>query len=111
MLTVKRLAEALNANRILMPEPNREVTGGYTGDLLSWVMGRAQSGDAWVTIMSNVNVAAVAQLSDTAVVVFAEGVVPDEAAVRAASLHDINLISVPEGAFAVCAAIARMLEV
>lgn len=41
---------------VATPETDREITGVYIGDLLSWVMGRAQSGDAWITIMSNANI-------------------------------------------------------
>ena len=44
---------------------------GYAGDLLSWVMSHATAGDAWVTIMSNINVAAVASLTEVACVIFA----------------------------------------
>ncbi len=38
----------------------RAVPGGNCGDLLSWVMGRAGSGSAWITVMGNVNAVAVA---------------------------------------------------
>ena len=44
---------------LCLPEPDREITGVYIGDLLSWVMGRAKSGDAWLTIMSNINMKSV----------------------------------------------------
>ncbi len=110
MLTVEALAKALNASRITVSDAERVVVGGYAGDLLSWVMGRAQSGDAWVTIMSNVNVAAVAQLADVACVVFAEGVTPDANAINAARTHNINLLTVSGGTFETCAAIASLLR-
>ena len=72
-----KVEELLNHgfSEISLPEPDREIKGVYIGDLLSWVMGRATSGDAWVTIMSNINVIAVAQLTDVACVILAEGVV------------------------------------
>ena len=76
-MTVNELAQKLNAEVLSMPSPDSEITGGYCGDLLSWVMGRAQCGNAWITIMSNINVAAVASLSDVACVILAEGVKPD----------------------------------
>ena len=38
---------------VTLPDKDREIDGVYVGDLLSWVMGRAQSGNAWITIMSN----------------------------------------------------------
>ena len=77
-MTVEELTGALGLEVLYPGEPDREITGCYCGDLLSWVMGRAQAGDAWITIMSNVNVAAVAALADVACVILAEGVEPDE---------------------------------
>lgn len=110
MLTVEKLAEELGLAVMELPEGGREITGGYAGDLLSWVMGRAQPGDAWVTIMSNMNVSAVAQLTDVACVVFAEGVVPDKEAVTKAELHGINLLGSSKGVFELCAEIKAKLE-
>lgn len=57
----------------------REVSGCYIGDLLSWVMSKANVGQAWITVMSNTNVAAVASMTDCACVVLCEGARPDDA--------------------------------
>ena len=110
MLTVEMLAKELDLNIMELPDGGREIEGGYAGDLLSWVMGRAQPGDAWVTIMSNMNVSAVAQLTDVACVIFAEGVVPDREAVNKAELHGINLLGSDLGVFELCHKISSMLE-
>ena len=60
---------------VATPETDREMTGRlYRRPLQLWVMGRAQSGDAWITIMSNANIVAVAALADTACIIAAEGV-------------------------------------
>ena len=83
-MTVKELTHAMDLYAFLLPEPGRQVTGGYAGDLLSWVMGRASAGDAWLTIMSNQNVAAVALMVEVACVVLTEGVAPDDALLRRA---------------------------
>ncbi|MCR5809390.1 MAG: hypothetical protein K6G56_07490 [Clostridiales bacterium] len=109
MLTVEKLAEKLGLAVIELPEPDREITGGYAGDLLSWVMGRARMGDAWVTIMSNMNVSAVAQLADVACVVFAEGVVPDKEALDRARMHGVNMLGSGKGIFELCADIASAM--
>lgn len=110
MLTVEKLVEKLGLRVIELPDGEREITGGYAGDLLSWVMGRAQEGDAWVTIMTNMNVAAVAQLTDVACVVFAEGVEPDKEAVIKARLHGINLLGSPKGVFELCGEISAAMN-
>ncbi len=109
MTTVNELILSLSLTPLLLSDGERPVTGGYCGDLLSWVMGRAKAGDAWVTIMSNVNVAAVAQLADPACVILAENVAPDPALLSAAKRSELNLLSSPDGAFALAAKIAALL--
>lgn len=52
----------------------KEITGGFCGDLLSWAMGKAKSGDCWFTVMGNLNVIAVASLADVAAVVLCQDV-------------------------------------
>ena len=63
-MTVQDLATQLNLTPFHLEDGSRQVTGGgYCGDLLSWVMGKAPADGVWLTIMSNVNVAAVSGLS------------------------------------------------
>ena len=71
-MTVKELSEKLALEVLCMPEPEREVSGAYAGDLLSWVMGRAEEGNVWATIMTNVNVVAVASLVGVSLVVICD---------------------------------------
>ena len=62
----------------------KEITGGFCGDLLSWAMGRAKSGDCWFTVMGNLNVIAVASLADVAAVILCHGAaLAEDAASRA----------------------------
>ncbi len=91
-MTVEALAVACGLRQLTLPAPEREVNGVYIGDLLSWVMGRAKSDNAWITIMSNINVVAVATLSDVSCVILAEGVVPEEDVIRAAEAKGVNLL-------------------
>ena len=76
-MTAKELANKLDLEIVYDNGDDREVTSCYIGDLLSWVMGKAKADSVWVTIMSNVNVAAVATLTDMSMVIFAESVEPD----------------------------------
>ncbi len=71
----------------------RDVSGAYCCDLLSWVIGRAEAGDALVTVMSNANVMAVAVMADLPCVILSEGVRPDENALNKAIENDIIVLS------------------
>ncbi len=110
-MTVKELREALDLQVLSETEPDRAVTGGYAGDLLSWVMGRAQSGDAWVTIMTNRNVIAVASLADTACVIVAEDSAVEEDVIALAAEKGINLYRSRWNIFDLCCRIGSLMGV
>lgn len=90
-MKVKEL-QAHGFEPLTMPDGEREIDGVYIGDLLSWVMGRAQMDNAWITIMTNVNVIAVASLADTACVILAEGVEMEADLVETAGQKDVNIL-------------------
>ncbi|MBE6807427.1 MAG: hypothetical protein E7527_05405 [Ruminococcaceae bacterium] len=108
-MTVKELAEKFNLTVHALPDGDREITGVYIGDLLSWVMGRAGADQAWITIMSNRNIVAVATLADTACILLAEGVVPDEGVASLAAEKGVNLLTSEQGAYETALAISRLL--
>ena len=108
-MTVKELCDKNGYEALCMPEPDRKVTGGYAGDLLSWVMGRAKEGDAWVTIMSNVNIIAVASLADPSCIILSENVSPDDGVLERAEAQGVNLLKTKKDTFSVCAEIAVLL--
>ena len=109
-MTVDLLQKKSGFGALCIPSPDREVNGVYIGDLLSWVMGRAQSGNIWITIMSNINVAAVASLADVSCVILAEGVVPDSEVLGAARAKDINILSSSLPAYDTALLVAEILK-
>lgn len=92
-MKVNELASLEGFSTIAMPDGEREISGVYIGDLLSWVMGRAKADDAWITIMSNINIVAVASLADVACIILAEGVQLDRAVTETAKSKGVNILS------------------
>lgn len=91
-MTVQTLAGLDDIRVLTCPEPEREVSGAYIGDLLSWVMGRAQADNVWITIMTNVNIVAVASLADTSCILLAEGVTPEQSVLDTAEAKGVNIL-------------------
>ena len=108
-MTVERFAEKFGYEALCMPDPDREIENGYAGDLLSWVMGRLQEGSAWVTIMSNINIVAVASLADPACIILSEGVDPDDGVVMRAQSQGINILRTQKATFDTCSDIYSVL--
>ena len=92
-MKVSELASLEGFGIISLPDGDREIQGVYIGDLLSWVMGRAKADDAWITIMSNINIVAVASLADVACIILAEGVQLDKTVTETAQAKGVNILS------------------
>lgn len=107
-MTVRELSEKLGLT-VLCGDTDREFTGVYVGDLLSWVMSRLTEDKIWITIMSNVNVIAVASLADAACVILAEGVEPDAEAADAARAKGVTLLSSPLDSYSLCSRISECI--
>lgn len=95
-MKVLELAEKAGFDIASLPQPDRQIDGAYIGDLLSWVMGRAKADNAWLTIMSNINVVAVASLADVSCVILCEGVTLEEDVIVAAKDKEINILLAKE---------------
>ena len=108
-MTVEELINKTDLSAAALPNPDKEVKDAYIGDLLSWVMGKAKSGDAWITIMSNKNILAVAALTDCACVILAEGVMPDEEVCELALEKGINLLLSKKSAYALARDLSECL--
>ena len=105
-MTVNELISSIDCEVHNISNGDREVTGGYVGDLLSWVMSSAQSGDFWATIMTNLNVIAVAQLTDVAVVIITETDELDPEVIERAKEQNINLVSSKYNSWEICKKLA-----
>lgn len=108
-MTVKEFTEKLNLKILTEGDMTREVTGCYCGDLLSWVMSRAREGDAWLTVMGNVNAVAVAVLSDCACIILTENSPLDDAAREKALQQGITFLSSEKNAYELSVGISKLL--
>jgi predicted transcriptional regulator len=98
-LTVNELLKEGFLKPAVITEGDREISGVYIGDLLSWVMGNASSGDVWITIMSNINILAVATLTDCSAVILAEGVTLEDDIIKTANEKGINILYSDKSAY------------
>ena len=108
-MTVRERSDKLNLKVLCEGEMGREITGCYIGDLLSWVMGRAQAGNVWITIMTNMNVVAVAVLADVACVLLPENAELDQEALKKAEMQDVVVLQSQETAFELAGKLSKLL--
>ena len=109
-MKVKELVEKLDLEVISEGNPDRDINGVYIGDLLSWVMSNADSDNVWITIMSNINIVAVATLVDTSAIIVCEGVELDDTVIETAKSKGINIMSTTLTAYETALKIAEIIN-
>ena len=98
-MKLSELIKTLDLTPLTSDFEDKPVSGCYIGDLLSWVMGKAQSGDIWITIMNNINIVAVAALTDCAAILLCEGVSLSPEVREKAEKEGISVLSSGKTAF------------
>jgi predicted transcriptional regulator len=89
---------------------DNEITGGYTSDLLSDVMGHADNGKIWVTLQTHKNVIAIASLKELAAVILIKGNEPDADMLAQAEEEGIPVLGSTEEAFEVTGKLYNLLS-
>jgi len=79
----------------------RNVTGGYTSDLLSCVMARAQAGNVWVTLQSHSNVVAVASLLGLACIIVTQRSALEQRTIEKAEQEGIPILTSSNDSFSI----------
>jgi len=99
-MTVGELRDRLSLSVLTCGDRlDRETSGCYIGDLLSWVMGRAREDAAWITVMGNINAVAVAKLADLSCIILCENATLDADAKAQATANGIIILSGEEPAY------------
>ena len=89
-------------------DPEREVTQAVAGDLLSFIMGTAAEGSAWVTIQAHLNVAAVAVLKDMPLIILASGRKAPRDLEERCTAENICVACVAESIFRTCSRLSEL---
>ena len=107
-MTVAELISLSGAvNRTPLLDLDKEVTCGYTCDLLSWVMAHGRQGMAWITVQTHMNVIAVAVLMEMACVIACEGVHMEQASLEKAKKEGIAVLESKLTAYELCGLMAK----
>jgi len=91
MKSLKDIAEKLNLE-VISGNTEREVSGGYSSDLLSDVIANAQKDNIWITLQTHLNIVAVANLKELAGIILVNGRQPEESTLNKAKQENIPIL-------------------
>ena len=78
---------------------DKEITGCYISDLLSLAMSRVEEGNVWMTVQGNVNIAAVAALTEPSCILIVEGQKVNEDTLERARENGITILQTGRSAY------------
>jgi len=79
-----------------------EITGVYVCDLLSMAMARVKDGQIWITVHTNINIVAVAYLSNASCIIIPENIEVEELTIDKANEKGVVIIRAPHTAYEIC---------
>ena len=91
MANLKDLVQKLDL-KVAAGNIDREVSGGYSSDLLSDVIAYAQKDNIWITLQIHINVIAVANLKELAGIILVNGRQPEEETLKKAKQENIPIL-------------------
>lgn len=102
-MTLKELSQALELRCITQTmDEERTVGDGYSCDLLSWVLAHGAADMVWITVMTHLNVIAVALLMEMACIILPEGIEMEQASIDKANEEGIAVFSSNKTAYELC---------
>ncbi len=108
-MKIKEFAELLNLKVLTAYDEDKDITGCYCGDLLSWVMSKAKEGDVWLTVMGNINAVAVAVLTECACIVLTENASLDDLAKLKAEMQGVCFLQSEKNAYELAVEISKLI--
>ncbi len=110
-MTVKEIAEKLEL-KTLSGEAglSAPITGGYVSDLLSDVMGNADTGNVWITLQTHKNVMAIASLKDLAAIILVNGNMPEKDMLDQSNEEGIPVLSTALSTYEITGKVYEILK-
>lgn len=103
-MTVKEFVQRSGYKILTCPEKadKKEITGVYSCDLLSMAMARINDGNLWITVHTNINIVAVACLTNTSCVVIPENIEVEDLTIDKAKEKGVILVQAPHSSYDIC---------
>lgn len=109
-MNIEAIIKALNL-KVRSAEDNlkKNISGGYTGDLLSDVMANSHEGDIWITRQVHQNIVAVASLKDHAGIILVNSCEPAQETLEKAAQENIPIMVSDLSAFELSSKVYNLL--
>lgn len=109
-MNIKQLIDYLGLKSLTNNEIDGAMLDGcYICDLLSYVMSHASKGNVWITVQTNINVVAVAALTEVGCVIIPENIEVEEITLKKAIAENVVIFSSSMTAYEIAKKLSAVL--
>lgn len=108
-MTVEELKNELKLEVVSEGDMSVTAEGCYCSDLLSHCMSNISSKNVWVTVQTNINIVAIAVLTELGCIIIAQGMSVDESVVEKAKSENVTILRTHLPAYELCVEIGKLI--
>lgn len=108
-MILNKLKEELQLEILSEGDLNKEIKGCYCSDLLSHCMSNIDAGNLWVTVQVNINIIAIAVLTELSAIIISQGMAVDNSVIEKAKEEGITVFRTALPSYELCVRIGNMI--
>ena len=106
-MKVSELVEKLELKVLSQGDLSLEIDGCYCSDLLSHCMSNINFGNIWITVQVNINIVAIAVLTELSAIIISQDMAVDTEVIEKAKEEGITILSSPLTSYELCVAVGK----
>ncbi len=106
-MTVSQLIESLNLEIIAEGDLSKEIDGCYCSDLLSHCMSNIGTGNVWITVQVNINIVAIAVLTDLSAIIISQNMTVDKNVISKAKEEGVTILKSSLPSYELCLEVGK----
>ena len=108
-MNVNELKDKLGLEIINAGDMSKEINGCYCSDLLSHCMSNITQGNVWITVQVNINIVAIAVLTELSAIVLSQDMSVDENVLNKAKEENVTILKSHLPSYELCLEIGKVI--
>ena len=108
-MLVSELIDALSLEVLCEGDLSRKIEGCYCSDLLSHCMSNIESDNLWVTVQVNINIVAIAVLTELSAIIIAQDMLVEESVIKKAQEEGVTILRTSIPSYELCNKIGKYI--
>ncbi len=108
-MKLSELKETLELEVLSEGDLSKEIQGCYCSDLLSHCMSNIDSGNLWITVQVNINIVAIAVLTELSAIIISQDMSVDNSVIEKAKQEGITIFKTNLPSYELCLKVGSLI--